>query len=143
MADSCFLSWSAILSFGVKDVTKYRTECNIYSRTWPIVMNKKVWDSLPPDIQNKIMDCSGSKNSATYSVANDKLAAGAKNAIAGSDKAAGKPPIYVLSSDELASWKAATMPVWDKWAADLEAKKLPGKAIIEDIKALVQKYSAK
>jgi hypothetical protein len=35
------------------------------------------------------------------------------------------------------------MPVWDKWAADLEAKKLPGKAIIADTKTLVTQYSPK
>jgi len=64
LMDSCFLSWSAILSFGVKDVTKYHVECNMYSRTWMIVMNKRVWDSLPPDLQKVLMDCSGPKNSA-------------------------------------------------------------------------------
>ena len=143
LVDSCFLSWSAVLSFGVKDVTKYNVECNIFSRTWMIVMNKKTWDSLPPDLQKVFLDCSGPKNSAAYSAANEKEAAGAKNAIAGSNKAAGKPPIYVLSSDEAASWKTALLPVWDKWSAETEAKKLPGKAIISDIKTLSQKYSGK
>jgi TRAP-type C4-dicarboxylate transport system substrate-binding protein len=143
LMDSCFLSWSAIMSFGVKDVTKYHVECNIFSRTWMIVMNKKVWDSLPADLQKVFMDCSGPKDSATYSAANEKMAAGAKNAISGSNKVAGKPPVYALSKDEAASWKTALLPVWDRWAAETEAKKLPGKAIIADIKTLSQKYSGK
>jgi TRAP-type C4-dicarboxylate transport system substrate-binding protein len=141
LIDSVFLSWSAVLSFGVKDVTKYRTECNLYYRAWPILMNKKVWDSMPANIQKAIMDASGQDNSANYCTANEKLAVGAKNAIAGSDKGAGKPAIYTLTADQFASWKAASMPVWDKWSADLEAKKLPGKAIITDIKSLTQKYT--
>jgi hypothetical protein len=66
-----------------------------------------------------------------------------KNAIAGSDKGAGKPPITILTADQLASWKAAVLPVWDKWANDLESKKLPGKKIIADIKTFNQKYSTK
>ena len=143
LVDSCFLTWSAILSFGVKDVTKYDVECNIFSRTWMIVMNKRVWDSLPPDLQKVFMDQSGPKNSAKYSAANEKMGAGAKNAIIGSNKAAGKPPVLVLSPDEAAAWKTTLLPVWDKWAEEIEAKKLPGKAIITDIKALVQKYSGK
>jgi TRAP-type C4-dicarboxylate transport system substrate-binding protein len=143
LVDSCFLSWSAILSFGVKDVTKYHVECNIFSRTWMIVMNKRLWDSLPPDLQKVFEDQSGPKNSATYSAANEKMAAGAKNAIIGSNKAAGKPPVLVLSPDEAAAWKTALLPVWDKWATEMEAKKYPGKAIISDIKAFTQKYSGK
>jgi len=143
LVDSCFLTWSAILSFGVKDVTKQHVECNIFSRTWMIVMNKGVWNSLPPDLQKVFTDCSGPKNSAMYSAANEKEAVGAMKAIAGSNKAAGKPPIYSLTKDEAAAWKAALMPVWDKWAAEAEGKKVPGKAIVNDIKSFVQKYPVK
>ena len=143
LIDGAFLSYSLILSMGIKDVTKYRTECNLYYRAWPIMVNKKVWDSMPADLQNAIMGASGQANSATYTEANDKLAVGAKNAIAGSDKAAGKAAIYTLTPDQFAAWKTAVLPVWDKWSADLESKKLPGKAIIDDIKAATQKYAAK
>jgi TRAP-type transport system periplasmic protein len=143
LVDSCFLTWSAIASFGVKDVTKYHIECSIFSRTWPIVMNKKAFDSLPPDLQKVIMDCSGPKNSAAYSAENEKLAGGAKNAIAGTNKKVGNPPIHTLTAEEAGVWKSSVFPVWDKWASEMEAKKLPGKAIIGDINNLVQKYSAK
>jgi TRAP-type transport system periplasmic protein len=143
LIDGAFLSYSLILSMGIKDVTKFRTECNLYYRAWPIMVNKKVWDSMPADIQNAIMGASGQANSATYTEANDKMAAGAKAAIAGSDKGQGKAAIYTLTPEQFAAWKAAVLPVWDKWSGDLESKKLPGKAIIDDIKAATQKYTAK
>jgi TRAP-type C4-dicarboxylate transport system substrate-binding protein len=143
LIDGAFLSYSLMLSMGIKDVTKYRTECNLFYRAWPILMNKKVWDSMPADVQNAIMSASGQANSATYSTDNEKLAAGAKNAIIGSDKGQGKAAIYTLTADQLYFWKSAVMPVWDKWSADLEGKKQPGKAIIEDVKTLTQKYTAK
>jgi len=143
LVDGVFISWSGILAFGIKDVTKYRTECDMYYRVFPIFFNKEVWKSFPKDIQEAIMGVSGQAASVTYSVANVQKGAGAKNAIAGADKGAGKPPIYILTAEQLASWKAAVTPVWDKWAADLETKKLPGKAIIADIKTLNQQYSAK
>jgi TRAP-type transport system periplasmic protein len=143
LVDGAFLSYSFMLSMGIKDVTKYRTECNLFYRAWPIMVNKKVWDSIPANLQDAIMSVSGPTNSANYSAANEKEAAGAKGAIMGSDKGAGKGPIYTLTADQMAAWKTAVMPVWDRWSADLESKKLPGKAIIDDIKALTLKYSAK
>jgi TRAP-type transport system periplasmic protein len=143
LADGAFVSYSLMLSMGIKDVTKYRTECNLFYRAWPILMNKKVWDSMPADVQNAIMSVSGQASSATYSDANVKEAAGAKNAIIGSDKGQSKPGIYTLTAEQFAAWKAAVMPVWDKWSADMEGKKLPGKAIIADINAFTQKYSPK
>jgi len=143
LVDSAFLSWSLILRQGVKDVTKYRTECKLFYRAWPIVMNKSTWDSLGSGLQQTIMAQSGRDNSAKYCTANEALAEEDKAGIAGSDKGAGNPPISTLSAEQTAAWKAAVMPVWDKWANDLEANKLPGKAIIADAKSLVQKYSAK
>ena len=131
------------MSFGVKDVTKYHVECNMFSRTWMIVMNKRVWDSLPPDLQKVVMDCSGPKNSAAYNATNEKITAGLKGAIDGSNKAAGKPPIYTLSKDEAAAGKQRCCLCGTEWAAEMEAKKLPGKAIISDIKSFVQKYPVK
>jgi TRAP-type transport system periplasmic protein len=143
LIDGAFLSYSFMLSMGVKDVSKYRTECNLFYRAWPIMVNKKVWDSIPADIQNTILSVSGQQNSANYCVANEKEAAGAKNAIAGSDKAKGNPGIYVLTADQMAKWKATIMPVWDKWASELNSKNVPGKGIIEDVTAFTAKYSAK
>jgi len=143
LVDSEFLTMSGILSFGVKDVTKYRTYCSVFTKSWAICMNKKLWDSMPADLQQVIMDNSGAEKSRYYSAENDKLEAGAIKAIEGSDKGQGKPPIYYLPDAEKANWKAALMPVWDKWIAEMEAKKLPGKAIVDDVKALTAKYSAK
>jgi len=143
LVDSTFLSFAAMLSFGVKDVTKYRTQCPVSTKSWVICMNKKVWDSMPATLQKAIADNCGAEKSGFYSAENDKLEAGAIAAIKGSDKGQNKPGIYVLPEAEKANWKAALMPVWDKWVAEMEAKKLPGKAIIEDLKAALQKYSAK
>ena len=32
-------------------------------------------------------------------------------------------------------------PIWDEWAADMEANGLPGKAILEDAIRLIDAYS--
>jgi TRAP-type C4-dicarboxylate transport system substrate-binding protein len=141
LVDSEFLTISGWLSFGVKDVTKFRTYCSVFTKSWVICMNKKVWDSMPADLQQVITDNSGPQKSNFYSAANDKLEAGALKAVEGSDKGQSKPPVYYLPDAEKANWKAALAPVWDKWVAEMEGKKLPGKAIVADLKALIQKYS--
>ena len=88
------------------------------------------------------MDNSGPRNSAKYCAANAEATAALKFAINKSNSVSGKPPIYTLSDEELAGWKAELMPVWDRWANELEARKLPGNAIIADVKALTSKYSS-
>lgn len=141
MVDSAFLSASAILSFGVKDVTTYRTRVGVFTRSWLLCMNKKVWESLPPDLQKAFTDNSGAEKSKFYSAENDKLEAGAFAAIAGSDKGQGKPEIHVLPNDEKAKMKAALQPVTIGWVEKMRSK-IPSPAIIEDFNAFAKKHSS-
>ncbi len=141
LADGAFVSYSLMLSTGLKDVTKYRTEGDFFYRCWVLVMNKERWESLPADVQQAIMSVSGQEAAAKYTDANEKATLGAKKAVEGSDKGQGKPPIYVLSAEEKAQWQQALMPVWGKWVESLGADK-PGQAVIDRIAELVKKYSA-
>ena len=138
MADGCFLTWSAVFSFGVADITKNRTKCDIFYRVWPIVINKSVWDSLGSEIQAEIMSVSGQAASVHYSEMNEGDAFGTMKGLEGQDKGAGKPAIVMLTDEQKASWKAKLMPLWDEWAASIPT----GADIIADIAAGVQKYSA-
>ncbi len=141
LADGAFVSYSLMLSTGLKDVTKFRTEGDFFYRCWVLVMNKDRWASLPAAVQEAIMSMSGQEAAAKYTDANEKATLGAKKAVEGSDKGQGKPPIYVLSAEERAQWQQALMPVWDKWVQSLGADK-PGQAVIDRIAELVKKYSA-
>lgn len=143
LIDSAFLSWSYMLATGAKDVSKYATEVNLYQRAYFIVMNKKTWDSLTPALQKIIMDQSGKDGSAKYCAADAIVSAGKKGAIAGAFGAAHKDPIYTLTAEQTAAWKAAVTTVWNRWASDLQAKGLPGLAILADLRTLVAQYSAK
>lgn len=143
LVDGAFLAWQFALAIGMKDVTQYRTECSLMYRLFPVFMNKDVWNSFSPDIQKAIMDISGPQASADYALVIMGEEANAKGAIAGADKGAGKPPIYNLTSEQADDWKEAVKPVWDQWAEELEVKKLPGKAIINDIQEFNKKYSSK
>jgi TRAP-type C4-dicarboxylate transport system substrate-binding protein len=139
MADSCFLSYSFGLITGIKDVTKLRTETNMFYRSFMLVLNKKVWDSMPAVLQQGIMSVSGPQASATYSAANEALAAEDKGAIEGSDKGAGNPPIYIPTADEMKLWVEAAKPVWAKWVAQAGGE---AQAVLDKVVELTAKYSA-
>jgi TRAP-type transport system periplasmic protein len=129
------------LTSGVKEVTRYRTQCDLFYRCWLLVMNKDAWNALSPGQQQAIIQCSGAGNSGKYSAANEAEAAGAEQAIAVSDLEAGKPPIYELSEEERAQWKTAVMPVWQKWVDELEENRLPGQNILDKTQVLIAGYS--
>lgn len=143
LVDSAFLSWSLVLSSGVKDVTDYRTECDLFYRCWLLVMNKAAWASLSEDQQEAVMNCSGAANSGKYSADNEAEAGRAEEAIAASDIKVGKSPIYKLTADEREEWKTAVMPVWQKWVDDLEDAGLPGRHILDKTTVLVAGYSSR
>jgi TRAP-type C4-dicarboxylate transport system substrate-binding protein len=132
VADGAFVTYSLMLSTGLKDVTKYRTEGNYFYRCWVVAMNKDVWESMPALMQDSIMSVSGKEASALYTTANEKATMGAKKAVEGSDKGAGNPPIYVPTAEEMAQWHEALMPVWDKWIAALPAG-TDGQAVIDAV----------
>ena len=144
LIDSTLLSWSMISTAGLPEIGKYCTEVNLYNRAWPIVMNKKTWNSLGTDLQKIVMEQGGPEKAAAYCLKNDEMTEGVKPGIDRILKRFGNEGVYTLTAEQTASWKAVVLPVWDKWANDLETtKKLPGKAILADIKAAIAKYSAK
>jgi TRAP-type C4-dicarboxylate transport system substrate-binding protein len=139
MADSCFLSYSFGLITGIKDVTKYRTETDMFYRAFALILNQKVWDSMPKVLQDQIMSVSNPDTFSAYNAANEALAAEDKAAIEGSDKGAGNPPIYMPTAEELALWKAAAEPVWGKWVQETGGE---AQAVLDQAVQLVEKYGA-
>lgn len=137
--DGIFFTWSAGLAFGVKDVTKYRTEANLISKVMVIAMNKNTWNKLPADIQKQIDALCTPEVSQRYGANHDKLAANTRGAIVGADKAAGNPGIYVLPQSEKDAWAKTVAPVYDKWVKDAGGK---AQSVLDDAKKLVTQYSA-
>jgi TRAP-type C4-dicarboxylate transport system substrate-binding protein len=139
-ADGCFLTWSLMFASGVADVAKHYTKCDLFYRCWVLVMNKKVWDSMPASLQEAIMAQSGQENSVKYTFANSAATQKEFGAISGKAKGSGQT-MYVLSDAEREQWKAAVAPVYAKWVKSLGADK-PGQEIIDKVKnELIPKYT--
>jgi len=136
-------AYQGVLAYGFQNITKYRTVCNIYTRNFPVVMNKDVWNSLPPDIQKIFEDNGNPEVSGSYGAKFDKIVIGAVQGIKAYDKKVGNPDFFELSTAEKDRWQQVSATVWDKWLDEMNAKKLPGKAMLDDAQSLVKKYSTK
>ncbi len=50
--------------------------------------------------------------------------------------------IITLDEAEVAKWQEAAQPVIDNWVAEMDGKGLDGKGLLEEARALIEKYTA-
>ena len=141
LAHGCFLPASGVFAFGLQQVTKYRTNCELFIRSWVIAMNPETWESLPEDVKKVFNENSGPDVSAYYSGHHQEVGAGATQGLNGYDKKVGNPGMYTLSADEKARWGDAVKPVWDQWVEEREADGIPASEMLDDALKLIQEAS--
>ena len=124
--DGAVLVAEAIQMQSLQEIQKEFLDANINSGVFFLVMNKKVWDSLPPDVQQVFDEESGNKGSQLFARAFDDTK---DLCLADISKAQGT--IRQLDPAEAARWQEKARPVWDQWVASLEAKGQPAKAVLE------------
>ncbi|MCR4392974.1 MAG: TRAP transporter substrate-binding protein DctP, partial [Dehalococcoidales bacterium] len=129
------LGTSAIKTFNLSPVVKHMVIANIFTNTQAVVVNNNSWNKLSKQDQDIIMSLSGQKQSEVSANAYETEAQAALKIA----KDAGMD-IYTLPENELARWKKAMEPIYQKWANDMNAKGLPGTAILNDALALTEKY---
>ncbi len=96
-------------------------------------MNKKVWESLPRDLQ-LVIDWA-SRDSAerfAWSYYNQDTA--------GKQKLAGTGEIIIPTAEEMGKMRAASKVVVDKWLEGMKAKGLPGQEVYELMLAQPELY---
>lgn len=136
MADGTVIGFSAVKDFKLYEVLRHHTLANLYVMTMGLAMNLKAWDSLPPDIQQIMEGLIGARLSEMAGNSFDKYDALGKEEA----KRVGAE-IYALPPAEKKRWDDRVRPLNEKWVADMEAKKLPGKKIFEEATQLVARYS--
>ncbi len=100
-----------------------------------IVMNKKKWNSLPPDIQKAFTDVSKKWTEYTGKAWNEIEVEGVKYGKGFNHK------IINVGPEEQARWEKALNPMFDEWIKEANAKGLPGKEVFEYRQQLIEKYS--
>jgi len=133
IVEGCVIPWEGCKSFKFYEVVKYHTAIDIACGMNVAAINLKTWNGLPPDIQKIFNDLSP----WAQKLFTDSANADDENAIS-IIKKAGNTIIY-LSPQEKVRWMEATKPVVDAWAAKINARGLPGTAIVEEMRRLAAK----
>jgi TRAP-type C4-dicarboxylate transport system substrate-binding protein len=137
IVDGFLGSDETLKSFRLAEVTKYTTTLNLFASPFAVVMNKKVWDSLPPDVQ-KVID--GLFEWASIEMAKGCDAAGKE----GDDFAKTLKHEFITPTPQaLDEIYTQVRPLNEAWARDMDAKSMPGTKIIIEINQSLKKYAAK
>ena len=137
VVDGFGMPYEALPSFKLIEVSRYHTEVGMYTTAFAMFMNKAKFDSLPPDVQKVLIDTTSPQSGYWKRVGESWDRAEIVGRKATLDQ---KGEIYVLPKDERKRWREAVKSLDEKWVTDLEAKKLPAKALLSDARALSVKY---
>ncbi|MBN1846977.1 MAG: TRAP transporter substrate-binding protein [Deltaproteobacteria bacterium] len=121
------------------DVVKYVTIPPVSTSSCQyVVINKKKWDSLPPDIQKIFNEVSANFPDYHGYVWEyyDKIGLEYFQSLPGRE-------IIVLPNDQRAEWEAAVAPVIDKYIKDKTAMGLPAKAMLDYFNERVEYWTTK
>ena len=115
--DGTIFPWEAISSFKIA------------------FMNQKKYDSLPPDLRKVIDDLSGNWGAEFNGKVWDQ------NELVGIEaikKAGGT--IYTLPPEERQRWAAKLKPMEEDWVKSMDAKGLPGRQLLGDLREAIKRY---
>jgi TRAP-type C4-dicarboxylate transport system substrate-binding protein len=133
VADGSALAWGAYKAWKLVEVTNYHTNVHVGGVPYWTAMNKNTWNKLPKDIQAIV-------TAVTAEMMPDKLCgavtAEMKKGIAITKKQGQE--IIDISPAEREKWVATGKPAWDKWVKTMEAKGLPGRAVLDEAIKLVK-----
>ena len=140
--DGAVIPYEVAPGLKVNELTKYASETPkgapaLYTTFFVVPMNRARYDSLPPDLKAVIDKNSGRELSAFLGSTQEG------NDVPGR-KAFVETPGYTINqipAAEMERWKKATDNLDDEWVTDMNKRGFNGKAMLEDARALVQKYS--
>lgn len=135
--DGFGMPFEALPSFRLHEVSRHHTEVGMYTTTFAMFMNKARYESLPADVR-KVLDETTSAPSGYWRRVGESWdraeIVGRKVVLDRKDE------IYVLPRAERRRWREAAKGLDDKWAAELEGRGLPGRALLKEARALSAKY---
>jgi TRAP-type C4-dicarboxylate transport system substrate-binding protein len=142
VVDAVLIPWEVTLPLKVDELVDYHTllddpkTTRINTSTFMIAMNKDSYNNLPSDLQKVIDDNSGMNIARWLGEIWDKAEE------PGMKKAAASGEIIKMAPAEVAKLRAMVeQPVIDRWVADVNGKGIDGKALVEEARQLISKYS--
>lgn len=139
--DATTIPWEVTPSLKIAELVKNHTgfsgKNGLYTQTFVFAMNKAAYENLPDDLKKVIDANSGIETAAMMGRVMDE---GDKIGLAIAQKAGNN--IITLDEAETQRWKDAAAPLIEAWEAEMSAKGIDGKALVEEARALIDKYSA-
>jgi TRAP-type C4-dicarboxylate transport system substrate-binding protein len=135
--DGFGMPFEALPSFRLHEVSRFHTEVGMYTTAFALMMNKRKYEALPPEIRT-VLDESASPRTGYWKRVGelwDRVEAVGRKAVL--DR---KSEIYTLPGQERRRWRETVRPLDEKWAADLEKRGLPGRALLREARALSARY---
>jgi TRAP-type transport system periplasmic protein len=133
--DGTIFPWEAISSFKLAEVLKHHAAVGLYVAPLFTFMNQKKYDSLPPDLRKLIDDHSGAWGAEFNGAVWDK---NEHEGIAAIKKAGGT--IYTVPQEERQRWGQRLKSLEDDWIKSMEAKGLPGRQLLADLREAIKRY---
>jgi TRAP-type C4-dicarboxylate transport system substrate-binding protein len=136
--DGWMWSWEGCVGAKLYEVTDYYNPANTYQPALSFLMNPAAWNKLPPDIQKTMGTYIGAPGTEFFGKEFDRY----NEMDMAKVKGLKGRNFTDLSPEEVKRWKETCKPIWDKWVAGVEAKGLPGKAILQEAQNLSAKFAA-
>jgi len=127
MAEGVLCPLAPVRAMKVAEVAKYHTIINLCYDCFAVPINRGVFESLPADLQQLIADESGAKISEACGKALDEGSLGDCEWMIENGGS-----FYKLSPGEMEKFVQLIMPLRQDWVAEMEAKGLPGQAVLDE-----------
>lgn len=138
MADGMFVPLAPVRAMKIAEVAKHTTVVDLGTNVFSIVINRGVFDSLPPDLQKILIEEGGEKMSEAFGRAlDDGAVEDAKWMLEQGNI------FHYLSPDERARWVERLIPIRERYLAELESKGMPGRKIYQESLAIIQELVKK
>jgi TRAP-type C4-dicarboxylate transport system substrate-binding protein len=136
VVDGTFSPMEVLKGWKQAEVVKSTTECYSvsYSLGLFVLMNRNVWNRLPPDVQ-QVINLVSHDYILKHGKAWDESDKGGREATLARGN-----QIIPLSAEESARWSKAVQSVTAEYVAYADAKGLPGKDYVAEVRRLMEKY---
>lgn len=136
----CVIPWEVTPALKVSELVRNHTEFGgdraLYTTAFVLAMNKQKYESLPDDLKKVIDENAGAEFSAFAGKTQAEWdAPGRKIAVDMGNN------IVTLPPEEVARWREAAQPVIDNWVKDMTAKGIDGQKLLDEARALIDKYT--
>ena len=139
--DGAVVPWEVAPSIKLPDLARNHLEIagspTFYTASFFVVMNKARYEGLPEELRAILDTHTGLAFSKIAGGVWDEASADVEAAV----RKGGRNVISQLPDADKAAWMKACEPITAQWIDEMNARKLDGRAMVENAKALLAKYA--